>query len=98
MDSNGRKKLWMDGGVSRCDKAQQRCYGICSEGQRSDDAELKDTRHEEGDGSGSQASHDPVDGPGGLKESHIADATARIEAAHDGLTVVLDRLVSSTSE
>lgn len=42
--------------------------------------------------------HDPVDGPGGLKESRMADATARIEAAHDGLAVVLDRLVSSSSK
>lgn len=38
--------------------------------------------------------HDPVLGPGGLRESRIADAVARIEAAHDGLTAVLDRLVS----
>lgn len=38
--------------------------------------------------------HDPVLGPGGLKESRIADATERIEAAHEGLTVVIDRLVS----
>lgn len=38
--------------------------------------------------------HDPILGPGGLKESRIADAIARIEAAHEGLTVVMDRLVS----
>ena len=38
--------------------------------------------------------HDPILGPGGVKESRIADAVDRIETAHDGLTVVLDRLVS----
>ena len=38
--------------------------------------------------------HDPILGPGGMKETRIADATERIEAAQDGLTVVLDRLVS----
>ena len=38
--------------------------------------------------------HDPILGPGGLRESRIAGAVARIEAAHDGLTTVLDRLVS----
>jgi hypothetical protein len=37
--------------------------------------------------------HDPILGPGGMKETRIADATERIEAAQDGLTVVLDRLV-----
>ncbi|SPO23799.1 uncharacterized protein UTRI_03672_B [Ustilago trichophora] len=36
--------------------------------------------------------HDPVLGPGGLRESRIADAISRIEAAHDGLAVVIDRL------
>lgn len=38
---------------------------------------------------------DPVTGPGGLRESRIADAVERIEAAHDGLMIVLDRLVST---
>ncbi|SPO24404.1 uncharacterized protein UTRI_03672 [Ustilago trichophora] len=36
--------------------------------------------------------HDPVLGPGGSRETRIADAISRIEAAHDGLTVVVDRL------
>lgn len=38
--------------------------------------------------------HDPVFGPGGLKESRMADAVGRIEAAYEGLNVVIDRLVS----
>uniref|UniRef100_V5EQH1 Uncharacterized protein n=2 Tax=Kalmanozyma brasiliensis (strain GHG001) TaxID=1365824 RepID=V5EQH1_KALBG len=36
--------------------------------------------------------HDPILGPGGLRESRLADAVSRIEAAHDGLTTVMERL------
>lgn len=36
--------------------------------------------------------HDPVLGPGGLRETRMADAVNRIETAHDGLTMVIDRL------
>ena len=38
--------------------------------------------------------HDPIFGPGGLRETRIADGVNRIEEAHEGLTTVLDRLVS----
>ncbi|KAJ9479372.1 hypothetical protein PHBOTO_002838 [Pseudozyma hubeiensis] len=40
----------------------------------------------------SKQAHDPIVGPGGLRETRLADAVERIEAAHDGLTTVVDRL------
>ncbi|SAM82433.1 uncharacterized protein UBRO_04551 [Ustilago bromivora] len=42
--------------------------------------------------------HDPILGPGGLRESRLADASKRIEAAHDGLTTVLDRLTKALNK
>lgn len=38
--------------------------------------------------------HDPILGPGGLRESRMADAVRRIEAAHIGLRTVSGKLVS----
>lgn len=35
---------------------------------------------------------DPMVGPGGWRETRLADAVDRIESAHDGLTTVVDRL------
>ncbi|SJX63114.1 uncharacterized protein SRS1_13940 [Sporisorium reilianum f. sp. reilianum] len=36
--------------------------------------------------------HDPILGPGGVRETRMAAAVGRIEAAHDGLATVVDRL------
>lgn len=42
--------------------------------------------------------HDPILGPGGLRETRLADAVERIEAAYDGLAIVVDRLNKALSK